>query len=117
MRLKNLESRDAKLSKLNAKINSIRNAIQIEGRKLSESRKQVAPKLVIEAEKQLNDLGFLQSRFDIEIVDSSELVLDSESISRNGFDQVVFLFAPNPGEPFKPLKSIASSGEPTIDSP
>ena len=111
IRLKNLESRDAELSKLNSKINSIRNDIQIEGRKLSESRKQVAPKLVIEAEKQLNDLGFLQSRFDIEIVDSSELGLESESISRNGFDQVVFLFAPNPGEPFKPLKSIASSGE------
>ncbi len=30
---------------------------------------------------------------------------------RNGFDQIEFLFAPNPGEPFKPLKSIASSGE------
>ena len=32
-------------------------------------------------------------------------------ISRTGFDRIEFLFAPNPGEPFKPLKAIASSGE------
>ncbi|MEC9330829.1 MAG: DNA repair protein RecN [Verrucomicrobiota bacterium] len=111
VRLEKLESRDEELVGLNAEIDSIRNKIQKQGQKLSEARKEVAPKLVGEAEKQLNDLGFLQSRFDLEIVDPSELGQESTSMSRNGFDQIEFLFAPNPGEPFKPLKSIASSGE------
>src|SRR5581483_10076836 len=29
----------------------------------------------------------------------------------HGLESIAFLFAPNPGEPAKPLKSIASSGE------
>ena len=111
VRLKKLENRDEELADLNKKIDTISDKIQKQGRRLSEARKEVAPKLVVEAEKQLNDLGFLQSRFDVEIVDPNELGQGSASVSRNGFDQIEFLFAPNPGEPFKPLKSIASSGE------
>ena len=110
-RLEKLESRDEELASINAQIELIRNKIQEQGRRLSDARKEVAPKLVGEAEKQLNDLGFLQSRFDLEIVDPNELGQESATISRTGFDQIEFLFAPNPGEPFKPLKSIASSGE------
>ena len=111
VRLEKLENRDEELANLNEEIDSIRNKIKKQGRSLSEARKEVAPKLVGEAEKQLNDLGFLQSRFDVEIVDPNELGQESGSVPRNGFDQIEFLFAPNPGEPFKPLKSIASSGE------
>ena len=110
-RLEKLESRDEELASINAEIDLVRNKIQKLGRSLSAARKEVAPKLVGEAEKQLNDLGFLQSRFDLEIVDPNELGQESATISRTGFDQIEFLFAPNPGEPFKPLKSIASSGE------
>ena len=47
----------------------------------------------------------------MEIVDPSELGQATGAPLRTGFDQIEFLFAPNPGEPFKPLKSIASSGE------
>jgi DNA repair protein RecN (Recombination protein N) len=36
--------------------------------------------------------------------------LDS-SITQHGFDTIEFQFAPNPGEPAKPLRAIASSGE------
>src|SRR6185503_15831680 len=32
-------------------------------------------------------------------------------IPASGFDQVEFQFAPNPGEPSRPLRAIASSGE------
>lgn len=110
-RLAKLESRDEELAKLKEEIDKLDQTIQALGQALSESRKQVAPKLVEEAERQLNDLGFLQSRFDVEIVDPSELGQAPTPTSRSGFDQIEFLFAPNPGEPFKPLKSIASSGE------
>src|SRR5205823_3267657 len=50
------------------------------------------------------DLGFKKSEFSI-ILNRAPKPLPS------GFETVEFLFAPNPGEPLKPLKAIASSGE------
>jgi len=110
-RLAALEGRDEELAGLNAEAAKLDDEIKALGQALSDERKAVAPKLVEEAERQLNDLGFLQSRFDVEIVDLAELGQAEAAVSRTGFDQIEFLFAPNPGEPFKPLKAIASSGE------
>ena len=110
-RLAALEGRDEELARLNAEAAKLDEQIQTLGQTLSAARKAIAPKLVKEAERQLNDLGFLQSRFDVEIIDPSELGQAETAVSRTGFDQIEFLFAPNPGEPFKPLKAIASSGE------
>ena len=110
-RLAALEGRDEELTRLNAEAAKLDDEIKALGQALSDERKAVAPKLVEEAERQLNDLGFLQSRFDVEIVDLAELGQAEAAVSRTGFDQIEFLFAPNPGEPFKPLKAIASSGE------
>ena len=110
-RLAALEGRDEELARLNADSAKLDEQIQTLGQALSVARKAIAPKLVEEAERQLNDLGFLQSRFDVEFIDSSELGQAERAVSRTGFDQIEFLFAPNPGEPLKPLKAIASSGE------
>ncbi|HJN81292.1 MAG: DNA repair protein RecN [Verrucomicrobiota bacterium] len=110
-RLAAIEGRDEELARLNAETAKLTEQIRSLGQALSAERKAIAPKLVKEAERQLNDLGFLQSRFDVEIVDPSELGQAEAALSRTGFDQIEFLFAPNPGEPFKPLKVIASSGE------
>ena len=110
-RLAAMEGRDEELARLNADSAKLDEQIQTLGQALSAARKAIAPKLVEEAERQLNDLGFLQSRFDVGIIDPSELGQAETAVSRTGFDQIEFLFAPNPGEPFKPLKAIASSGE------
>ena len=110
-RLAALEGRDEELTRLNAEVSRLDLRIQTLGQTLSDMRKTTAPKLVKEVEKQLNDLGFLQSRFDVEIIDPRELGRVEPGVSRTGFDRIEFLFAPNPGEPFKPLKAIASSGE------
>ncbi len=110
-RLVALKGRDEELARLNAEVSRLDLQIQTLGQALSEKRKVTAPKLVKEAEQQLNDLGFLQSRFDVEIIDPAELGQVEPGVSRTGFDRIEFLFAPNPGEPFKPLKGIASSGE------
>jgi len=110
-RLAALEGRDEELTRLNAEAAKLDDEIKALGQALSDERKAVAPKLVEEAERQLNDLGFLQSRLDVEIVDPAELGQAEAAVPRTGFDQIEFLFAPNPGEPFKPLKAIASSGE------
>ncbi len=52
----------------------------------------------------LRDLGFKKSAFAVALAAHAEP-------SSHGLEAVEFRFAPNPGEPEKPLKAIASSGE------
>jgi len=54
--------------------------------------------------RNLRDLGFRQSEFEVKLS-----ALDEPRAS--GYDSVHLLFSPNPGEPLKPLHAIASSGE------
>ncbi|PYK39507.1 MAG: DNA repair protein RecN, partial [Verrucomicrobia bacterium] len=67
-------------------------------------RTKAAPKLSETIRRNLRHLGFRQSEL--------EAKLDALDEPRsNGFDAVELLFSPNPGEPLKPLRAIASSGE------
>ncbi len=100
-----LESRDAELARLNAALEKLDSEISSAGKKLSAARKKVIPQLAKAVSKQLEDLGFKQSKFDAAI----SLI---RAISASGFGfEIEFQFAPNPGEPAKPLRAIASSGE------
>jgi DNA repair protein RecN (Recombination protein N) len=54
--------------------------------------------------KDLRDLGFLRAEFGVRLE-----ALDEARVS--GAELAEFEFAPNPGEPAKPLRAIASSGE------
>src|SRR5256886_15041993 len=54
--------------------------------------------------RNLRDLGFRQSEFEAKLIPLNEP-------RANGFDSVELVFSPNPGEPLKPLRAIASSGE------
>ena len=71
--------------------------------KLSEGRKQAAPRFAKEVTEQLHGLGFAQSRLEVGI--------HAEEPGQEGAETVELLFAPNPGEAPRPLRSIASSGE------
>ncbi|HEY4573374.1 MAG TPA: DNA repair protein RecN, partial [Thermoanaerobaculia bacterium] len=73
-------------------------------------------------EGELKDLGLARARLAVALERrrraGSPLVLDEgkgegeeTDFGRDGVDQVVFLFAPNPGEPPRPLARIASGGE------
>src|SRR6185436_17997455 len=64
--------------------------------------------------RQLEDLGFQQCHFEVGMssaADDSSSPDFKASISAHGFDRIEFQFAPNPGEPPRPLRAIASSGE------
>ncbi|HEV2455854.1 MAG TPA: DNA repair protein RecN, partial [Verrucomicrobiae bacterium] len=67
------------------------------------------PQLAKAVSKQLDDLGFRQGRFDVSI--TAKALTAGNSFSSTGLDDVEFQFAPNPGEPARPLRAIASSGE------
>ena len=60
---------------------------------------------------ELSALGFKQSSFDIQLTHHASRTTDTATYSLTGFDALEFQFAPNPGEPARPLRAIASSGE------
>ena len=74
------------------------------GEAVRKLRVEAAPELSENIRRHLSDLGFRQSEFEAKLS-----VLDEPR--PNGFDAVELLFSPNPGEPLKPLRAIASSGE------
>jgi DNA repair protein RecN (Recombination protein N) len=103
-KLKSLESREAELARIDAAIAQFDAELAAAGKKLTAARKKVVPQLAKLVSRQLDDLGFKQSKFDITIAAAAKP-------AAWGLDQVEFQFAPNPGEPFRPLRAIASSGE------
>lgn len=99
-KLHNLEQRDVELERLNAQLSKAKKEVARVGKDLTAQRKKAIPKFAKAVTRQLNDLGFAQSHFDVSLTSASE-----------GEDTVEFQFAPNPGEPARPLRAIASSGE------
>ena len=104
-KLQALEQRDAELERLNRDLATIERAIARAGRELSQERQKIIPQLAKAATKQLAALGFKQSQFDAAISTCGK------GFTSTGLDSIEFQFAPNPGEPARPLRAIASSGE------
>ena len=103
-RMRKIEGRDAELERLASEIEIARTHLNRTGEALRKLRVKVAPKLSENIRRNLRDLGFRQSEFEVKLA-----ALDEPRL--NGFDSVELLFSPNPGEPLKPLRAIASSGE------
>jgi DNA repair protein RecN (Recombination protein N) len=103
-RMRKIEGRDAELERLTKDIENVRAQMNRAGEALRKSRLKVAPKLSENIRRNLRDLGFRQSEFEVKLT-----ALDAPRPS--GFDSIELLFSPNPGEPLKPLRGIASSGE------
>ena len=103
-RLRKIESRGEELKRLESEITTQRKAMLDTARKLSAKRGAAAPKLASAVTAHLRDLGFRKSDFTVALAAAQEPGL-------HGMESVEFVFAPNPGEPAKPLKAIASSGE------
>lgn len=103
-KLRQLESRDADLARLNGELEKMRAEITQVGGELSAQRRKAIPKLAKAAARQLQGLGFQQSHFNIAISATA-------AFTPAGMDEIEFQFAPNAGEPARPLRAIASSGE------
>ncbi|MFL2904437.1 MAG: DNA repair protein RecN [Limisphaerales bacterium] len=106
-KLATLESRDEELARLNAELDVLESNLMQAGQKLSAQRQKLIPKLTKAVTAHLNDLGFAQSQLDVAL-SSTENPTEAKT---TGLDTVEFQFAPNPGEPARPLRAIASSGE------
>ncbi len=103
-RLFEIENRDGVLEELQKEVDSLRQKVVASGKKLTTIRKKSAPKLAKVIAKHLQDLGFKQAAFELDILPLGQP-------AQSGLESVDFQFGPNPGEPLKPLRQIASSGE------
>jgi DNA repair protein RecN (Recombination protein N) len=103
-RMRKIEGRDVELERLAKEIENVHVQMNRVGDALRKLRKKAAPKLSENIRRNLRDLGFRQSEFEAKLT-----TLDEPRPS--GFDAVELIFSPNPGEPLKPLRAIASSGE------
>jgi len=103
-RMQKIEGREAELERLAGEIKMARSVLTRAAAALRKARTAAAPKLAGSVRQNLADLGFRQSEFEARILPNDEPKL-------NGTESVELLFSPNPGEPLKPLRLIASSGE------
>ena len=106
-KLRQLEARDSELARLNSELAALDVELLRAGRELTAARLKVIPKLTKAVTRQLQDLGFRQSELTVALTS----VASGADAKAGGFDTVEFQFAPNPGEPARPLRAIASSGE------
>jgi len=113
------ENRDELAARVAAALDEYRNAALA----LSVARETWGKALVERIEGELKDLGLSRARLGValerrrragsplNVASVGDLEGEEIDFGRDGFDQVVFLFAPNPGEPPRPLARIASGGE------
>jgi DNA repair protein RecN (Recombination protein N) len=86
---------------------------------LSRRRRAAAERLGVAADEALRSLGFRAGAFGVDVgrrtagKEEAAIELDGDAVAfdATGADEVVFRFAPNPGEPPRALAKIASGGE------
>lgn len=103
-KLAEVDNREDRLAALAEEEERCRAALLRSAAVLSAARKKAAPRLERAFLEHAAQLGFRQSLFSVNLQ-------AAESPGPHGAEGVDFLFGPNPGEPLKPLRLIASSGE------
>ncbi len=103
-RMRQIEGRDGELERLAQEVAEAKKAAERAAAALRKARQGAAPKLAKNIRRQLVDLGFRQAEFEAELT-------AFEPPRSSGTESVELLFSPNPGEPLKPLRTVASSGE------
>ena len=71
---------------------------------LSKERQSVAEELAGKIQEEMQDMGFLDTRFSFHFQKKKEL-------TEKGFDEVEAYVSLNPGEPSRPLREVGSGGE------
>lgn len=103
-RLEELEDYDACRERTKKELSACEGRLEELCGQLSAMRKEASRHLAEKIRAGLEDLNFLDVRFDVEFA-------RLDSFSAGGYDEVQFLISTNPGQPLRPLKDVASGGE------
>jgi len=134
--LATLGQRETELARLQSELAALDRRLRELGAELHARRRAALPGLERAVRRHLEDLGFQQCHFEVRLESQLETAGGGTPPSPPGWgrggsgggaepeggggppppppagwDRVEFLFAPNPGEPPRPLRAIASSGE------
>ncbi|MBR5565956.1 MAG: DNA repair protein RecN [Roseburia sp.] len=103
-RLVKLQDYDAYLAALRGKVAEAEQELRAISMEVSKIRQAYAKDLVAEVTSALQELNFLDVRFEMQFEELS-------GYTANGLDEAEFLISTNPGEPVKALGKVASGGE------
>lgn len=103
-RLAELSDYDVYLDQLKKDYEQQEQLLLENAREMSQIRKKHSVKLSNLIRKELAELNFLETNFEIELAQTAPL-------SANGFDEACFMISMNPGAPLRPLGDVASGGE------
>ena len=103
-RLTSIETAEEREAELQARLNTALERYRGAAGALNSKRVAAAKKFSRQVEKDLGAVALERARFEVKIEDTGEVRLD-------GADRIEFFFSANPGEPPRPLASIASGGE------
>ncbi|MCC7409084.1 MAG: DNA repair protein RecN [Phycisphaeraceae bacterium] len=101
--LKDLRAQDADVSQIDQQIAGWRAELADVGGKLTKARQAAATKLRPLVEKELAELGMAESQFMVDLLPQED--------AASGLEAVEMMVRPNPGQPARPLRKIASGGE------
>ena len=102
-KLNNIENSDEALAELEAKCQQLKAKCQQQADALSKLRQKAGKEIEQQLRQRLVPLGMPNVRFEVNI--------QKGELSRNGQDQVAFLFSANTSTPLQPVAQVASGGE------
>ncbi len=105
-KLDEMENKDEVLRRLNSELGAAAREYLERSHELSRRRIEAARRLEKLVAEEVNQLA-MKANFKIEVASRVE----EDSWTRSGIDKVAYLFAPNAGEPLRPVEKIASGGE------
>lgn len=103
-RIEQLEDYDDFFARIQEETGAAEKRVEQAAERLHQARKKAAAVFTEEIRAQMSELNFMDTRLELKLSDSGRY-------SASGRDEAEFYLATNPGEPLKPLGSIASGGE------
>ena len=103
-----LDNLDADIERQREKTGALELEALEAAEKLSAARRRTAAEMERAMTRELESLAFEQSGVEVRF---QPVEILSDNLRPTGFDRLEFFFAPNPGEPPRPLAQVASGGE------
>jgi len=106
--LETIENLDREIESQEREVERLESRLLECGRVLSAARRVTAQRVESAMAAELASLAFSQSGIEVHFQEQREGL---DEVRASGLDRVEFFFAPNPGEPARPLAKVASGGE------
>ena len=103
-KLNKLSNYDLEIEKLSNQLLKQEQIVKVLAKRISKNRKNTIPEIEKQIQAILKKLGMLFANFKIEI-------RELENLSKNGMDEIIFLFSANKGRKIENLSNVISGGE------